>query len=193
MVKEKQLDCTVTWERLNKACLMARGLIITTTAFTTPAIFRTEIKEGKGSSYFIRAGKPDSVIKGYWSGNVYRGKSYVTYTVKDMPPFERVDIAPSDESGNTITIETETTSGAVKGSVNSFSNDGAVVLTVTDVVALDGSEIRKREASSGLKYSVTYELSKFPARLLVSLSTGRSFTLELYKAAKWKVSIFWNK
>lgn len=148
--------------------------------------FQDGIKEGKGTTYYVRVGKPDSVVKGYWSADVYRGKSYKTYNINDMPSYDRFEITPSDESGKTLTIETATTSGA---GLPSMGN----TLTVNDVVALDGSFIRKLEVSSGLKYLSTWEITKFPVRLRIMLSDGRAFTLELYKAAKWKVYIFLNK
>lgn len=148
--------------------------------------FQDGIKEGKGTTFYVRVGKPDSVVKGYWSADVYRGKSYKTYNINDMPSYDRFEITPSDESGKTLTIETATTSGA---GLPSMGN----TLTVNDVVALDGSFIRKLEVSSGLKYLSTWEITKFPVRLRIMLSDGRAFTLELYKAAKWKVYIFLNK
>lgn len=153
--------------------------------------FQDGLKEGKGTTYYKSAGKADSVVKGFWSGNVYRGKRYTTYVVNDMPVFDRSDITPSDESGNTITIETETTSGAIKGS--NLATGGGLILTVNDVVALDGSFIKKLDETSGIKYKVSYQLSKFPVRLRIMLSNGQSFTLELYKAAKWNVYLFLNK
>jgi hypothetical protein len=149
--------------------------------------FQDGIKEGKGTTYYVRAGKPDSVIKGYWSADIYRGKAYKTYQVSDMPPYDRVDITPSDEPGKTLTIETATNSGSIAGSV------GGQALTVNDVVALDGGFIRKLDVSGGLKYLSSWEITKFPVRLRVMLSDGRAFNIELYKAAKWKIYIFLNK
>ncbi|MGZ3853576.1 MAG: hypothetical protein ACXVBX_12345, partial [Flavisolibacter sp.] len=64
---------------------------------------------------------------------------------------------------------------------------------VNEVLSLDGSFIRKLDETSGIKYKVSYELSKFPARLRIILSNGQSFTLELYKPAKWNVYLFLNK
>lgn len=148
--------------------------------------FQDGIKEGKGTSYYIRAGKPDSLVKGYWSADVYRGKTYKTYNVNDMPSYDRVEITPSDERGNTLTIETATTSGMINGS-------GGFALTVNDVIALDGSFIRRLEVSSGLKYLSSWEISKFPVKLRVMLSDGRAFTIDLYKAARWKIYLYMNK
>jgi len=149
------------------------------------------MREGKGATYYTREGKPDSLVKGYWSGDVFRGKRYSTYVVNDMPVFDRSEITASDETGNSITIETETTSGAIKGS--NVATGGGLILTVNEVLSLDGSFIKKLDETSGIKYKVSYQLSKFPARLRIILSNGQSFTLELYKPAKWNVYLFLNK
>lgn len=153
--------------------------------------FLDGMREGKGVTYYTRTGKPDSLLKGYWSGDVFRGKRYSTYVVNDMPVFDRSEITASDETGKTITIETETTSGAIKGS--NVATGSGLILTVNEVLSLDGSFIRKLDETSGIKYKVSYELSKFPARLRIILSNGQSFTLELYKPAKWNVYLFLNK
>jgi hypothetical protein len=152
--------------------------------------FQDGLKEGKGETHYLREGKPDSLVKGYWSADEYRGKSYKTYNITEMPAFERVDIVPSDESGNTLTIEILTTTGAAK---DQYSGSG-YVLTVTDVIAKDGSLIRKLEtAENPFKFSASYELSKFPVRLQGMFSNGRTFNLELYKKAKWRIQIFVNR
>lgn len=40
--------------------------------------FQDGIKEGKGEFHYMRKGLPDSLVKGYWSADVFRGKLYVT-------------------------------------------------------------------------------------------------------------------
>jgi len=133
---------------------------------------------------------PDSIVKGYWSSDEYRGKSYKTYDVTEMPAFDRVQITPSDESGNILTIEITTTTGSPQDQV--FGT--GYVLTVTDVIAKDGSLIRKLETPDNpAKYIVSYELSKFPVKLQGRFSNGRTFNIELYKKAKWRIQIFINK
>jgi hypothetical protein len=152
--------------------------------------FQEGLKEGKGETHYQRNGMTDSIVKGYWSADEYRGKSYKTYEITEMPAFERVEITPSDESGNTLTIEITTTTGTPK---DQFSGSG-YTLTVTDIIAKDGSMIRKLEtADNPAKYTVSYELSKFPVKLQGRFSNGRIFNLELYKKAKWRIQIFINK
>ncbi len=152
--------------------------------------FQEGLKEGKGETHYLREGKPDSVIKGYWSADEYRGKTYKTYQIVEMPAFERVEIIPSSESGNTVTIEITTTTGTPG---NQYSGSG-YVLTVTDVIAKDGSQIRKLEMNeSPFKFSATYELGKFPVRLQGMFSNGRIFNVDLYKKAKWRIQIYVNK
>ena len=153
--------------------------------------FQEGLKEGKGETHYQRDGMPDSIVKGYWSADEYRGKSYKTYDITEMPAFDRVEITPSDESGNTLTIEITTTTGTPKDQFSVYS----YVLTVIDVVAKDGSMIRKLETTpdNPAKYITSYELSKFPVKLQGRFSNGRTFNLELYKKAKWRIQIFINK
>ncbi|CAN5415138.1 hypothetical protein BH11BAC3_BH11BAC3_44590 [soil metagenome] len=152
--------------------------------------FQEGLKEGKGEMHYLRDGAADSVVKGYWSADVYRGKSYKTYNVTEMPSFDRVDIDPSDESGNTFTIEISTTSSQPN---DQFANN-RYQLSVTDVIAKDGSNIRKLETPfNSFKFSATYELTQFPVKLQVMLSNARTINLELYKKAKWMMKIFINK
>ncbi len=147
--------------------------------------FQNGIKEGKGEAHYQREGKPDSVVKGYWSADEYRGKTYKTYSTAEMPFFDRVEIVPSGESGNMLTIETSSTTGML--------NYG-YVLTVIDVVATDGSFINKQETSMNpAKYFASYRLSKFPVRVRITLSNGKAFNLELYKNANWSVKLFLNR
>ncbi len=152
--------------------------------------FQDGIKEGKGETHYERTGLPDSVIKGYWSADIYRGKSYKTYDVTEMPAFERTDITASEESGNSITIEISSTTGSPK---DQYSGSG-YSLTVASVIAKDGSLIRKLETpESPFKFTTIYELSIFPIRLQIMFSNGRMANIELYKAAKWRFQIFINK
>lgn len=152
--------------------------------------FQDGLKEGKGETHYRRDGMSDSIVKGYWSADEYRGKNYKTYDITEMPAFDRLEITPSDESGNTLTIEITTTTGTPN---DQFSRSG-YVLTVTDVVAKDGSLIRKLETPDNpAKYTASYELSKFPVKLQGRFSNGRTFNIELYKKAKWRIQIFVNK
>ena len=140
--------------------------------------FQNGVREGKGEMHYIKDGK-DSVIKGYWSGNEYRGKTYKTYSIIDMPFYDRVDIQPSDGPGNTITVITTAT-------IELFG--------VREIIATDGSFIRKVNTFTGNFMSTTiYELSKFPVRLMIIFSDGKQTQLELFKTANWEMRLFQNK
>jgi len=152
------------------------------------------IREGKGEMHYLFAGKPDSVIKGYWSADVYRGKNYKTYDFNVADRFDRVDIEPSSATGNTITIETSSTTGSHNGVTR---NDAAsdYVLTMIDLISMHPSTFIRKESvfNSNTKASVTYFISRFPCTLQGTLSNGIVFKLELYKAANWKAKFFINK
>lgn len=152
--------------------------------------FQEGLKEGKGEAHYPLSGRPDSIVKGFWSADVYRGKTYKTYDVSEMPAFERVDITPSDGTGNTFTIEITSTSGTPR---DQYTGTG-YSLSVIDVVAKDGSMIRKLEtADNPAKYLVSYEITSFPVKLQGRFSNGRSFNIELYKKATWRMQIFVNR
>lgn len=134
--------------------------------------FQDGIKEGKGEMHYLRNGLPDSVLKGYWSGNEYTGKKYTTYSLMDNSGYDQVLISSSQESGNTLTM--------------SMSNE----LALSELVAVDGSFIKKlNEFPSGGKTTVVYELSSFPVKIEAIFSNGRALDLELYKKANWNVQL----
>lgn len=142
--------------------------------------FQEGIKEGKGECHYQRKEKPDSVLKGYWSGDIYRGKSYITYKKNGGTYFDIFDIYPSDNSGNSITF-------------NLFGNL-FYDIKIEDVVSLKGNIVRKTsDFDAGNNISITYQILTFPENLQVLLTNGSSFNLELYKAANWNVRMFWNK
>lgn len=135
--------------------------------------FQDGVKEGKGEIHYLRKGMSDSLLKGYWSADEYRGKKYITYSFTNNSLFDRVEINPSDNSGNILTI----------------SISGELILS--ELIATDGNFIRKLNTFASLnKHTVTYELSKFPIRLQAIFSNGQICNLELYKQANWKAEFF---
>ena len=83
--------------------------------------FQDGIREGKGEMHYLRQGMPDSTIKGYWSADEFRGDKYITYKFEKHGEFENFQFRPSPESGNTVTIEIQTT-----------TQNGQLVLSVRD-------------------------------------------------------------
>lgn len=149
--------------------------------------FQDGIKEGKGETHYVRGGFPDSIIKGYWSGDVYRGNQYKTYDFNCSQNSDLiVEITPSEQNGNTITIDISTTTGPPGG--------GPTSLVINELISTDGNFIKKISGhATNFSSSVTYQLSKFPAKLFAVLSDGRNFQLELYKPATWTVRLKINK
>ena len=54
--------------------------------------FQDGVKEGKGEIHYVRNGMFDSLIKGFWSADEYRGKKYITYSFTNNSSFDRVSI-----------------------------------------------------------------------------------------------------
>jgi hypothetical protein len=156
--------------------------------------FQNGIKEGQGEMHYIRKGLSDSIVKGYWSGDEYRGKQYITYKTDANNKFDNVDIEPSDDNGNTLHIEIETTSGSPDGTPTNTNGDAGYVLNIVQLISLNGDNPRfiTRSAST-LKSSVDFELHKFPAELELFFSDGSNINLELYKATDWRVRFYLNR
>jgi len=158
--------------------------------------FQDGVKEGKGELHFLRKDLPDSLIKGFWSGDEYRGNDYKTYRFSTSETFDTYEITPTSQTGNSITIDISTTSGAPNGARVSLTG-GALsgfILSITDIVSTNSCFLTKVVANTTASRSLyTYTLSKFPAELLITLSNGRTIELDLYKAAKWNMRLFLNK
>jgi hypothetical protein len=155
--------------------------------------FQAGIKEGKGELYDLTKKTADSLLKGYWSGNEYRGKKYLTYEFNSGTKFDRWEVVPSLQTGNSITFELATTSGSPKGLPSDATGDPGYVLTLTELHSDDPLlKFIAKADNPTISYS-TYEISKFPVILYGTLSNGEHFQLDLYKSAKWKVRFFINK
>jgi hypothetical protein len=158
--------------------------------------FQDGIKEGKGEMHYIRKNLPDSIIKGYWSGDEYKGKVYKTYSFITSETFDSYDITPTEQSGNSITIDLSTTTGAPNGTRVSLMGaaKSGFILSLSDIISTNNCVLTKVVSNTTTsKSSYTYTLSKFPAVLFMTLSNGRTIDLELYKAAKWNVRLYLNK
>jgi hypothetical protein len=166
-----------------------KGILYATTYFFD-GNFLDGLKEGKGEMHYTRPNETDSIIKGYWSGDEYRGKSYITYVTDAVPKFDRVEISPTAESGNRITIEIATTSSANGG----FSSQ-SVSIFLTELMSVKLRSLLKLVNSfdSPLKSTTVFEITEFPITLRGVLSNGQNFNLELYKSANWTLRIFINK
>lgn len=108
--------------------------------------------------------------------------------------FDRFEILPSRENGNSITIEISTTSGSPDGTPTNLRGSPGYVLMLTELFATNGVFLRKiSDFKTANKSSIKYNTDKFPARFRCTLSNGESFDMELYKAANWTVRIYVNK
>ncbi len=154
--------------------------------------FLDGIKEGKGELHYAHAGQSDSIIHGYWSGNILRGNKYITYDFDGGSKFDRSEIVATPEIGRTIAIEIHTTSGSPAGFATDLHSSGNV-LTLADLNAADGTVIRQlSNVITPTKTIVTYDIDAFPVILYAKLSNGDSFKLQLYKAARWTIRLFVN-
>lgn len=151
--------------------------------------FQDGIKEGKGEEHHLLSSKRDSVLTGYWSADEYRGRQYVTYSFSTTEQFDQTSLSPSPGTGNTVTIELSTTSGSPNG-----SGPNGFVMALVDLTSPTGSIVKRvSKFESAFKASYTYELVGFPCKLFGTLMNGNTITVELYKAANWKIRLFKNQ
>ena len=67
-------------------------------------------------------------------------------------------------------------------------------LFIVELISPNGDFIRKlSDYVTSTKSSITYELSKFPIKLVGTLSNGKRFELELFKSAKWTAKFYSSK
>lgn len=142
--------------------------------------FQKGIKEGKGEMhYIVQPDKPDSIVKGYWSGDIYQGKSYTTYKLNSGIALDYYDITPTKSPGQILTIQISYT-WVQKSMVNLMANENI------QVRFMGTQQLATRSVS-------TYFIEKFPVSLVGTLSSGESFRLTLYKEADWDVNFTINK
>lgn len=152
--------------------------------------FLAGLKEGKGETHFVKSGRPDSIITGYWSGNIHMGDRYITHTAQGGSEWDRFEVIPSPASGNILTIEISTTTGAPNGGPVSVGNSGYVI-TIDDIY----SDVTFRQLSTFSSFSkstVSYQLQAYPAKVNFRLSNGTAIQLNLYKNANWVVKLYKN-
>ena len=157
--------------------------------------FQDGIKEGKGEMHDARKKGSDSLIKGYWSGDEYRGDKYITYVMSGANDFDKIDINNTGTGGNEITIEISTTTGSPTQQMSTSINGNGFVLLLTDLICMDNPSYVRHLSTfkTAIKSSWTFQIMKFPIKLRAEMSNGKSFTLDLYKTADWTVKLYMNK
>ncbi len=149
--------------------------------------FLDGLKEGKGEILYKLKDK-DSVVKGYWSGDVYRGKRYKTYEISGGLDISNYDIIYSRSSGNILTFEISSTSG------NPSMGSGVFV---TDLVITSEHEknfVKFISHFNTVNKAITkIEIGEFPVELKGRLTNGSTFELQLYKFADWTIKFYYNE
>lgn len=154
--------------------------------------FQEGVREGKGELHLLGVDNSDSIQSGYWSGGKYVGNKYLTYVSNGLSLFDRFDVTAS-RRGSDVTFVVSTTSGTFNTSTGGSRGSG-YTLTISSVTNLQAEPIRLVTTNTTTdKYTATYQIDKFPTVLMVMLSNGRSFQLELNKKASWKIDCYLNK
>jgi hypothetical protein len=141
--------------------------------------FQNGYREGRGEEHHILPSGRDSVIDGYWSGDIFVGKKYITYKFQGANLFDNYEIVPSRQAGHSISIEIRSTT---------------LRLAISDVISINANlTTRLSEQKTGIRRLYNYNQDRFPAKLLVKLTNGQTFILDLYKPADWSIKLYANR
>ena len=174
-----------------KGSVTGNGTLLFAADSTYNGAVQDGLREGKGEMVYKVKTKEgavqDSIVKGYWSGDYYRGKSYRTYRLNNMS-FASYDISPSSVSGNILSFEVSSTTGIP-------SNGNGIYVASLNVKTADNNNVTKFISSfdSNNTSYTTIQISSFPALLEGKLTNGDTFELHLYKSANWKIHFYLNK
>jgi len=174
-----------------KGAVTGKGTLYFKDDSTYTGAVQDGIREGKGEMLYKLANGTDvrdSIVQGYWSADVYRGKSYTTYKVNSSASFASYDISPSSGSGDLLTFEVTSTSGT--------PNTGNGIYVSSLVVKCNNGEGWGRLISSYDSNNTSFttlQITCFPALIQGRLTNGNTFEMELYKAADWKIKFYINR
>jgi hypothetical protein len=174
-----------------KGAATGKGSLFFEADSTYTGVVQDGLREGKGEMlYKVTNGGTvkDSIVKGYWSADVYRGNSYTTYKVNSSASFASYEISPSLGTGDVLTFEVSSTSGIP-------ANGSGVYVTSLLVKCKDGEGWGKFISTYNTTNTsfTTVQITCFPAVIQGRLTNGNTFEIELYKAADWKIKFFINK
>jgi hypothetical protein len=175
----------------NKGNVTGNGTLYFAPDSTYIGAVQDGLREGKGEMvYKIEnkdGAKEDKLVKGYWSGDFYCGKTYRTYKLNNAS-FSSYDISPSSTSGNVLSFEVSSTTGIP-------SNGNGIYVASLNIKSADNNKVTKfisKFDSNNTSYT-TIQISGFPALLEGKLTNGDAFELHLYKSANWKIHFYLNK
>ena len=146
-------------------------------------------REGKGEMHFKRKNQVDSIIKGYWSGDIYQGKRYDQYRCDDYRavPGCRFDFLGSQINMLTIQIDL-TRDGNYNDVVLSSAYAKLQKLINLEVLGdpLEIKQINNEETPAKVQY--IYAVEKFPVKLKAHFSNGNDMVFQLNRQGSWKIS-----
>ena len=174
-----------------KGSVTGNGTLFFAADSTYTGAVQDGLREGKGEMVYKLKNKDgvveDSIVKGCWSGNVYRGKTYQTFRL-NASSFASYEISPSSSTGNMLNFEVTSTTGIPA------NGNGIYVASLTVRSAGDKNFAKVLSTFNSNNTSFTMiQLDEFPARLEGKLTNGDTFELNLYKAANWKIRFYINK
>ena len=136
--------------------------------------------------HFVRSSKPDSIIKGYWSANIFQGKRYSPYVFKNESALAYCDVSFFNKSKKIFNIQIDFTKSG-KVSVGSYTQISKTPPRVLSVEIIDSKNILEATSrnETDVKSYYTYKIENFPVRLVVILSDSKKMYVDLNRAGEW--------
>jgi hypothetical protein len=149
--------------------------------------FENGMREGKGEMHFRRQNGMDSVVKGYWSGDVFRGKRYEQYKHGDEIAFSGFEFNFLGKDPNRLTIQIDF--AKERNVVEMAPQIGGSVPLVTNIEVLESNKSIKQTSASetSMKTQYVYSIESYPIKLKVSLSDRRQMVFELNRSGDWLI------
>lgn len=121
--------------------------------------FRKGVKGGKGEMHFLKPGRADSVVTGFWKKDNYVGKY--------ENPYEIIELSPA------VTYKNFQKYGTKKSDIFISMESGMLgTANVTNFLVMQGSYVRYNKADLTKSQTIDFQNVEFPFRVKFILDKG---------------------
>ena len=148
--------------------------------------FENGLREGKGEMHFISKDGKDSIVKGFWSGDIFRGKRYQQYSYENEKSLPITEFSFVGKSNNRLTFQIDY---AKEGNLteSTLAQLGRYIPRVLKLTPLNPGGIVTlvsiNESDMSARY--VYTINAYPVKLEASLSNGKKMVFELNRSGEW--------
>jgi len=154
--------------------------------------FTKGMKDGKGQMVYKRAGKPDSIVTGFWKRDNYLGKNEYAYKIYNRTnQFSKVEVkANGSGPANSITIDVSSTTA---GSVNSTLTGLNPKLQISEILLSQGSYTQSQINNKGQRTSSRTLLNvQYPFRAKIRIGSQEA-DIEIATPGAWLINLGLNQ